>query len=716
MPTIKDIAKAAGVSHATVSNVLNKKGNVSSQKIKLVQEVAHSIGYRLNEAASSLRSGRGRALAVILPDVKSAAYADFYAGLSQTAQRYEYSVLLHTTDNIPAVEKRAIDEVASSRADCALLVSSLSNPHQRCEALVNGGTRILLAERAAASDPDFMGFDMEAAAQALAQQAARDGMHSIGLMSNMTLYPNEKQFVHTFTRTFADLVPQGQVQCVQSIATQYAKQAFSFFCSNGSPDAIITTCEEMADAVLAVWPLYEQEKQPKIYTLATARLLGNPRYTRYELDYRLLGSTMAEQLLCDAPHAARFLPAKGIVQTMRSPAKSITETINMLSIANPYTKALIKLLPFFAREKGIEVQITTLPTAEVTQALSRPGDTDVFDVVRMDLALLDCYAKELFLPLDQLPLDLARIESSLLDGLMEEYGLVDQVPYALPFDSSQHLLFYRQDLFEDVSNQRSFFEENHVALTIPTDYSQFLRVASFFDRRFHPKSKTPHGTLIARQSSEIIAHLVALSADGSLPLDDKQAMLTMLEQRRELETVASILDTSRWDVAVERFAQGECAMLIVYANYAEMLASNPLSHVSGRVGFAPAPGKHTLLGGGVLGVSKVTEKKEAVAAFLQWLYSDETSRLLALLGGISPCKPVYENQEILDVYPWLRTLENGHITGVRRRIFATCPRPFNQLSLEHSIAFACQNAIHGVMSCEQALHSIEKLYHSTIQS
>ena len=53
MATIKDIARAVGVSHATVSNVLNHKGNVSAQKVKLVMDAANALGYRVNEAASA---------------------------------------------------------------------------------------------------------------------------------------------------------------------------------------------------------------------------------------------------------------------------------------------------------------------------------------------------------------------------------------------------------------------------------------------------------------------------------------------------------------------------------------------------------------------------------------------------------------------------------------------------------------------------------------
>ena len=57
MATIKDIAKKAGVAQGTVSNVLNGKGNVSSDKIRRVMEAARQLGYVPNERAALLRKG-----------------------------------------------------------------------------------------------------------------------------------------------------------------------------------------------------------------------------------------------------------------------------------------------------------------------------------------------------------------------------------------------------------------------------------------------------------------------------------------------------------------------------------------------------------------------------------------------------------------------------------------------------------------------------------
>ena len=56
MPTIKDIAQFAGVSQGTVSNVLNKRGNVSTQKIRLVEDAMAQLGYTVNAQARQLRN------------------------------------------------------------------------------------------------------------------------------------------------------------------------------------------------------------------------------------------------------------------------------------------------------------------------------------------------------------------------------------------------------------------------------------------------------------------------------------------------------------------------------------------------------------------------------------------------------------------------------------------------------------------------------------
>ena len=97
MITIKDIAKEAHVSQGTVSNVLNNKGNVSSKKIKQVLDAAERLGYVPNEKAKLLRKGHTDTLAVILPNISSKHYLDFYLSFKEYAESHNYSVILYLT-------------------------------------------------------------------------------------------------------------------------------------------------------------------------------------------------------------------------------------------------------------------------------------------------------------------------------------------------------------------------------------------------------------------------------------------------------------------------------------------------------------------------------------------------------------------------------------------------------------------------------------------
>ena len=89
-PTIRDVAKAAGVSVTTVSHALNDKGRVDPATRALVVQVVRQLGYRANRHARGLRSGRSGALALLLP-VRAGVHADealsldFYMRLASAA-------------------------------------------------------------------------------------------------------------------------------------------------------------------------------------------------------------------------------------------------------------------------------------------------------------------------------------------------------------------------------------------------------------------------------------------------------------------------------------------------------------------------------------------------------------------------------------------------------------------------------------------------------
>ena len=125
MPTIKDIAQLAGVSHGTVSNVLNKRGNVSIEKINLVENAARALGYKRNAQAQQLRKGRNKFVGVIIPDFNQKTYLDLFTSLDHCLRKYGYSTNLYLTQNIPHYEEIILEQVLALNPDTIVVVSSL---------------------------------------------------------------------------------------------------------------------------------------------------------------------------------------------------------------------------------------------------------------------------------------------------------------------------------------------------------------------------------------------------------------------------------------------------------------------------------------------------------------------------------------------------------------------------------------------------------------
>lgn len=114
-PTSRDVARAAGVSQATVSLVLGDKwrGRVSEATADRVREAARGLGYRPNLAARNLRLGRTRTALLVVPALTNEFFARVYTGAAAVAAEHGFGVVLYPS---PDGTGPARDPFASARA------------------------------------------------------------------------------------------------------------------------------------------------------------------------------------------------------------------------------------------------------------------------------------------------------------------------------------------------------------------------------------------------------------------------------------------------------------------------------------------------------------------------------------------------------------------------------------------------------------------------
>jgi LacI family transcriptional regulator len=97
MVTIKDVARAANMSVATVSRVLNGSGPVSEETGRLIREVAGRMRYVPHSGARSLITSKTETLGVLLPDLYGEFFSELIRGMDSTAQRHGFHLLISRT-------------------------------------------------------------------------------------------------------------------------------------------------------------------------------------------------------------------------------------------------------------------------------------------------------------------------------------------------------------------------------------------------------------------------------------------------------------------------------------------------------------------------------------------------------------------------------------------------------------------------------------------
>lgn len=128
MATIRDVAKRAGVSSATVSHTINGTRHVEPVTRERVLEAISEIGYRPNYLARGLRNRRTGTIGLIIPDNTNPFFAEMARSIEDSGFERGYNVMLCNSDRSAKKEASYVEVLLAKQVDGLILASSNAKP------------------------------------------------------------------------------------------------------------------------------------------------------------------------------------------------------------------------------------------------------------------------------------------------------------------------------------------------------------------------------------------------------------------------------------------------------------------------------------------------------------------------------------------------------------------------------------------------------------
>jgi LacI family repressor for deo operon, udp, cdd, tsx, nupC, and nupG len=246
MSNIRDVARLAGVSVATVSRALSNPEKVSPESLEKVHSAIAQVGYRPNMLARNFRSARAYAVVVLVPDIANPFYSLFIRALEDRAQQKGYAVLLGDTRGTPEREMEYIRRVETRLADGIVQLRPSSEKSQNnippdvpcvnacgCEYTTGPAIRI----------------DNRAAAKTMVNYLISLGHKRIGVISGLKDNPHAIDRLEGYKEAIAeagipfekDLIAEGDFTMWSGL-----NAAFQFCNMKTRPTAIFSMNDEMA--------------------------------------------------------------------------------------------------------------------------------------------------------------------------------------------------------------------------------------------------------------------------------------------------------------------------------------------------------------------------------------------------------------------------------------------------------------------------------------
>ncbi len=252
--TILDVARRAGVSLGTVSNVVNDRGNVSAMRAARVQSAIAALNYVPNGVAQSLRRQRSRVVGLCAPLTSSAYFAALLDAFEDLAAAQGYEMMQVLSRQEPALELRRVNALIARKVDGLILIPS-HGPSAAFDLLAAAAIPTVVVDRAYDDRRfDYVTIDdhaaMAAATTALLSRGHRRLLYVLRYPSLVTT----QQRIRSFRETAARVRGATAQLCVREPGDDaFACQVAAVMHRPDAPTGVIASNSDIALALLRIF-------------------------------------------------------------------------------------------------------------------------------------------------------------------------------------------------------------------------------------------------------------------------------------------------------------------------------------------------------------------------------------------------------------------------------------------------------------------------------
>ncbi|WP_458780046.1 LacI family DNA-binding transcriptional regulator [Arthrobacter sp. D3-16] len=191
--TVADVAKAAQVSKAQAARALGNYGAVSDDVRERVLAAAEELNYRPNELARSMNTGKSNTIGVVVGDIENPHFGLATRGITDTAKKSGFNVILVNTDEDTAAEVDAVQVLLDKRVDGLIVAPASSVDTRHLEGVHKSGRPLVLLDRTAPGlDVETVAVEMEKISHESTSYLIQEGHKRIAFIS--TLRTDEPYF------------------------------------------------------------------------------------------------------------------------------------------------------------------------------------------------------------------------------------------------------------------------------------------------------------------------------------------------------------------------------------------------------------------------------------------------------------------------------------------------------------------------------------------